>query len=138
MPNNESMGLFLERVELTEAKMPKLDLPVNHLGWQLCPVEDGPEAKKRMRPAIKALNAGMRDAAKEIWAVIKKNDGYDETVMGKAIGKAFSKHVDPVMKEYKDVGAMDTEPRYEGAQALIDFVKNHYKIGGWTNLGDWV
>ena len=42
------------------------------------------------------------------------------------------------MEKHADSGATDTEPRYVVGQALVDVVKDHFGIDGWTELGDFV
>jgi len=137
-PKDESMSSLIMRLELTEALTAKLNLPKDYIEWQLVGSDDNGMNKE----AVKDLNNAMKKASSDILKVIKlqekETEPYDEDVLGKAIAKAFKKHLESIMKKHSDVGANDTEPRYEAIQRLIDFVKGYYGITGWTNLGDYI
>lgn len=137
-PKNESdMSMVLRKLELLESSVPKINYPSDPRGYQLYAADDSAVSKKRLGLAVSAINSAIKKASLDIWAVIKKG-AYDEDIAGEAIGKAWKKHIFPVLKSYSDVGASDTEAKAETAQKLIDFVKKHYDLRGWTNLGDYI
>jgi len=112
--------------ELTAARVPQTIRE-----WQ---IYDKPGAGE----AARELGKATAIAAKQILRVLKKPSygGYDEARVAKMIGGVYKKVLEPVMDRYQEFGATDTEPIYVGQQYLIDIVKAHYNIDGWTNLGD--
>lgn len=109
--------------------------------WQLYDME-GAEG------AAAELSAALGKATKELVRRIRKlNVDYDppwsddaEEQIGRVLLDVTKRITWPVMKANSDFGATDTEPRYVMGQALINAIKDFYRIprSQWTELGDYV
>jgi len=95
--------------------------------------------------AAKALSAALKKSQTVLLRTLKgpgykhlepDHDDGQETKVAKLIGQIFDKHMYPVMLKFDDFGAADSEPRYVGAQGLINVAKKFYGMTGWTSLGD--
>lgn len=106
-------------------------------GWSLLAVGDGAKDGE-VDKAVKALNIAMAKAEGQLKKEMAKIHTFDADEIGPKAGEIFGKIVEPILKKHKQVGSNDTEPRYVAVQGLINMVKKHYGIKGWTMLGDYI
>jgi len=107
--------------------------------WGLYADEDNGEFEGA-DDAARDLGKALGKAAQYVLRKIKSPayNSYNEKRLAKMLGNVYGKVLEPVMDKYRDFGATDTEPRYVGQQYLVDIVKNHYDIKGFTDLADWM
>jgi hypothetical protein len=136
-PKRESMSDLLCKLELLEGANGKIAR--DYRGWVLNEPFDK-ESKELTKKAVGALNSAMKKAVADIIDGIKGESVFKEKAAGATLGKAWKKHVKPVVddKRYRQVGLNEPEPRVTAGQILIDVVKKHYGIKFFTRLGDYI
>lgn len=90
--------------------------------------------------AADKLARALSKAGKYLERELKKPaySNYNEAKHAKMLGEVYKKIVEPVQRKYEEFGAADTEPNYVTQQYLIDIIKDHFEINGYTDLGDWM
>lgn len=141
-PKAESdLSMILNRIELFEDAVEGLQLPSDYEGWQLRDPMTS-EDRETSRKAVLELNSNMRTAARELkaWMDRHEADESNMALVGRKLSAVWGEYIKPVLfaEEYRSIGLSDAEPAYEAGQRLINFVKNHYEIEGWTDLGDYI
>jgi hypothetical protein len=113
---------------IVEGLAPKVSLNIDQLQ-----ISDDPGSEQ----AAIEISAAITREMEPIHAYMKNNDNYDEPALAKMLGAAFEK-IERVMTKHNKYGSTDSEPRYVVQQTMIDQVKDHYGIEGWTELANWM
>ncbi len=88
-----------------------VDVPTTIREWELySSVKGSGKAARRLTAAV-------------ITAINEADERFGSLPVAKLLGDVYKKHVDPVMSEFREFGATDTEPRFHAQQTLVDFGK---------------
>lgn len=84
--------------------------------------------------AARALTSALKKAEKEVRKrLAKEGDADDKQGAAKILGDAYYKIVEPVMDQYSEFGASDTEPRVV-AQDYLEKIANEMGIHGYMDF----
>lgn len=119
-------------IEYNVRKGTSVRLPSNSFDWELY-------SMKGVGVASRDLTSALKRAIRHAKRALRKGPFTTERIV-KALSDAYEAELYPVMRKHSDFGACDTEPRYDGKNAMIRaismFLYGDKKQLSW-NIDTW-
>ena len=106
---------------------------MNARSWQLYADKRGAGlAAHRLNRALEKAKVSLKDP------VFPDFQHWNEHEVGRRLSRVCREIMYPALEVDDQYGACDSEPRFVASQALINFIKQHYRIDTYTQLGEYI